>query len=125
MDVQAHDMTAPGAASLCPVAGAMSDPTVFFHPDLYRNLASAQAAGPVFYSPEIDHWVVTRYRDVLAVLQDPASFSARNASTRFTPLHEDALRILQEGDFTPETTQGSMDPPQHTKIRAATNPLLN
>lgn len=108
----------------CPMSSGGGN-SLMFHKELYAELAQAREAQPIFYSEEVAHWVVTRYKDVLSILQDPGRFSARNASTRFAPLHEDALRILQEGNFTPETTQGSMDPPQHTRVRTATNPLLN
>lgn len=119
---------APAAIGLpieCPYSKGSRDFNPIFDEGVYAALAAARTDEPVFFCPEIDHWVVTKHRDVLAILQDPALFSARNASTRLTPMHEDGLRILQEGNFRPETTQASMDPPRHTRIRNATNPLLN
>jgi cytochrome P450 len=40
---------------------------------LYRRLRAEQ---PVFYSPEFDVWVVSRYDHVLRVLMDPTRFSS-------------------------------------------------
>ena len=117
---------APAAsAQQCPFGQSAEGFQPFFGQDLYADLAAARVGRPVFYSPEIDHWIVTRYRDVLSVLQNPGQFSAQNATTRLTPMHEAGLQILKDGNFKPETTQASIDPPRHTRIRTATNPLLN
>ena len=34
---------------------------------------------PAFYSPELDHWVVTRYDDIREILVTPRRFSAANS----------------------------------------------
>src|SRR5436190_8339338 len=39
--------------------------------DPWSWLASAREQGPIFYSPEIDYFVVTKYADVRAVCRDP------------------------------------------------------
>ena len=49
----------------------LADPYLFF--------AEARAASPVFYSPELNYWIVTRYVDVRHVFQTPKLFSAANA----------------------------------------------
>jgi cytochrome P450 len=46
--------------------------------DPYPFFAKARAAGPVFYSPDLDYWVVTRYHDIRQVFQTPKRFSAAN-----------------------------------------------
>lgn len=109
----------------CPVHHQASAFLPYFAGDLYARLGAARAQEPVFYCDEIDHWVVTKYRDVVRVLQDTGSFSAQNATTRLSPMHADALQILKDGGFTPTLTQASIDPPDHTRVRTATNPLMN
>jgi hypothetical protein len=39
--------------------------------DPYPFFARARAAAPVFYSPDLDYWVVTRYHDVRHIFQAP------------------------------------------------------
>lgn len=82
-------------------------------------LAKAQAEEPVFYSPEIGCWVVTRHADVLAILQDPERFSAANANTPVTPLPPEALALMAEGGYALEGVQVNCDPLRHTRIRAS------
>ena len=42
--------------------------------------------GPVFYLPELDHYIVTRYEDVEQVLLDRDTWSAANASSPLNPV---------------------------------------
>ena len=44
--------------------------------DLHGLLARARSEQPVFYSPALQMWVVTRYDDVVRVLRDPGLFSS-------------------------------------------------
>jgi cytochrome P450 len=46
--------------------------------DPYPFFAEARAATPVFYSPDLDYWVVTRYHDIRQIFQTPKLFSAAN-----------------------------------------------
>jgi cytochrome P450 len=116
--------TAPPGAAGCPFHGRQNGFTPFFSHALYAVLAVARQSEPVFYCEEIDHWVVARYQDVLSILRDTENYSAQNATLRLEPLHDDALRILKGGGFTPDSPQGSIDPPRHKRIRDATNPLM-
>ena len=114
----------PPAPGECPFPRGRT-PSLMFSDGLYEGLAAARRAQPVFYSEEIGHWIITRYTDVLRVLQDTGRFSARNAAVPVTPLHADARLILTEGGFSPETTVASIDPPHHTRLRTAYNTQLN
>ncbi len=50
---------------------------------------------PVFYSPELDYWVVTRYEDVKAVFRDNELFSPAIALEKITPpTSEEANAVL-------------------------------
>jgi cytochrome P450 len=109
----------------CPVQGVGAGFNPHYRDELYAALAAARTKEPVFYCEEIGYWIVTRHADAMEILSDPDRFSARNTTERVTPMHEDALQILKEGNFAPEQTQSTIDPPKHTRIRAATTPLLN
>src|SRR5215831_5532141 len=69
--------------------------------DPYPFFAEAQAATPVFYSPLLDYWVVTRYHDIRQVFQTPQLFSAVNALAPIQPICPAAGHILTEGNFRP------------------------
>lgn len=85
---------------------------------IYPVLAAARASEPVFYSPEIDYWVLTRYDDVKAALEgDPSVFSAANALELVTPLCPAALAIAQEHRVALSPSIVDEDPPLHTTHR--------
>ena len=91
----------------------LADPYVFF--------ADARAACPVFYSPELDYWIVTRYADVLRVFQTPKLFSAANALASIRPLCPHAQSILTEASFSADPVLTNADPPAHTRVRRLAN----
>jgi len=89
-------------AAQCPVTGIGREFDPFVDPylsDPYAFWIRARAAEPVFYSPELNYWVVTRYEDIKAVFSDPKTFSASNAQTPITPLAPQVLEMLQTGGF--------------------------
>jgi cytochrome P450 len=44
--------------------------------DPYPLFAETRAATPVFSSPDLDYWVVTRYDDIRQIFHAPKLFSA-------------------------------------------------
>jgi cytochrome P450 len=116
--------TPPANTGLCPYPHGRA-PSLMYSDDMFKGLAEARRVQPVFYAEEVGHWVITRYNDVLSVLQDTHRFSARNAAVPVTPLHADARMILEKGGFSPETTVSSIDQPRHTRLRTAFNLHLN
>jgi cytochrome P450 len=42
--------------------------------DPYPFFAQAREATPVFYSPDLQYWVVTRYHDIRSIFQTPNCF---------------------------------------------------
>ena len=73
----------------CPVTGLAAEFDPFIEPYLsnpYPFWLRAREQQPVFYSPQIDYWVVTRYDDIKAIFSDPQTFSAGNAQTPIRPL---------------------------------------
>jgi cytochrome P450 len=89
--------------------------------DPYPFFAHARAATPVFYSPDLNYWVVTRYHDIRAIFQTPTLFSAANALAPIRPICPAAGRILREGGFRPLPTLADADPPAHTRARRLAN----
>jgi cytochrome P450 len=85
--------------------------------DPYAFFAEARAATPVFYSPDLDYWVVTRYHDVRQIFQTPKIFSATNTLAPLQPICPVAGRLLTEGGFRPVPTLTNSDPPGHTRVR--------
>lgn len=109
----------------CPMhdAGARFRP--FVHEGMYDLFAELRATVPIFYSPEIDYWVVTRREDVIAVLRDHERFSAVNATQPVTPWPPEMLQFLVDQGFTNESVQVACDPPRHTRVRSHVQGFLN
>lgn len=81
---------------------------------LYARLRSEQ---PVFYSPEHEMWIVTRYDDVLAVLRDHRTYSSANAvQASLKPLPPEVLAVMREG-WPLRPTMTESDEPLHRRLR--------
>jgi cytochrome P450 len=107
----------------CPVTGIGREFDPFVDPylaDPYPFWIRARQSEPVFYSPELDYWVVTRYEDIKAVFADPKTFSASIAQTPIKPLAADVVAMLQQGGFRAKPVMSNADPPVHTRIRKFT-----
>ena len=90
-------------------AAALADP----YPDFARFVERQ----PVFWSDEINAWVVSRHHDVKQVLRRYEVFSASNALSPITPPCPAAGRALTEGGFRSIPTLTNVDPPAHTRTR--------
>jgi cytochrome P450 len=107
----------------CPITGIGRELDPFVDPylaDPYPFWLRARASEPVFYSPELDYWVVTRYADIKAIFADPQIFSASNAQNPITPLAPHVVRMLQAGGFATTPVMSNADPPVHSRIRKYT-----
>ena len=69
--------------------------------DPFPLLAQARREQPVFYSPAIDYWVVTRYEDVKAIFRDHETYTAANTITPIVPFSAAVQQMLATGDYTP------------------------
>jgi len=80
-------------------------------------LDRAREEQPVFYAPEFDLWVVTRYDDVLAVVKDHDTFSSAGAlKSSPEPFPPEVEAVLAEGwPAMPYIIE--IDPPLHDRIR--------
>src|SRR5260370_18619136 len=63
----------------------------------YPFYARARQEEPIFFSPELDTWVVTRYEDVLSILNQPHLFSSKNALRPVVKFSPAVLAELSKG----------------------------
>lgn len=85
--------------------------------DPYAVFAQLRAEAPVRYEPDLDHWVVSRYADVRAVLADPVTYSARNAVSAVVRFNGEQVRMMREAGFTVPHLLVNLDPPEHARAR--------
>ena len=105
-------------ASKSPVTGLgeVFDP---FDGDPYAVYARARREEPVFYSPAIGYWVVTRYADIERIMLDSETFSAANVLDMVKPLCPAAAKIAIEAGVRISPSIVDEDPPIHTRKRKA------
>ena len=93
----------------------------FYH-DPYPYYAELRARAPVAYSEALGGWLLSRYDDVLATLQDVRHFSSQGRMLAALERLPDAARrhlMPFEAHFTVGLI--SSDPPNHTRLRALVN----
>ncbi|RKS08120.1 cytochrome P450 [Nocardiopsis sp. Huas11] len=107
----------------CPVA---SERAASFDPfsDGYQQDPSAYVAWsreeePVFYSPQLGYWVVTRYEDIKAIFRDNVTFSPSVALEKITPTSEEANEVLASYGYGMKRTLVNEDEPDHMARRRA------
>src|SRR5262245_62169581 len=93
--------------------------------DPYPFFARARRQQPVFYSPEVDIWVISRYDDILAVLRDARRFPAPNATAPVPQMTSEARQILTDGGYTIKPALTNNDPPAHTRVRSHINKVFS
>ena len=81
-----------------------------------RRCGRLREEGPVFYLPGLDHYIVTRFDDIEAILKDRVTWSAANASTPLIPVCREAQEVLN-GGFKRVPTLNNADPPRHAPMR--------
>lgn len=111
-------------AACAPDGGAVSDRAAAFDAfegpyqvDPADALRWARDEEPVFYSPRLGYWVVTRYADVRAVFRDPVLFSPRNALEKITPVSQEAQDVLASYGYAMNRTLVNEDEPAHMERR--------
>src|ERR1700735_2514145 len=114
-----NDRAGAAAHGRCPVT-AFGASFEDLDGESYGLYARARREEPVFYSPQIDCWVVTRYADVREILQgDPEMFSAGNAIELMKPLCPAAIEKAVAYNLVVSPTVVDEDPPGHTGHRQA------
>jgi cytochrome P450 len=107
-------------ASACPVSRLAESFDPFTEPylgDPYAFWEVARTEEPVFYSPRLDYWIVSRYEDVRQVFQDTDSFSAAISITPLKQLCPAALDELVQAGMVLGPSLVNEDPPVHTRRR--------
>lgn len=104
----------------CPVSGMAAGFDPFqgaYQVDPSSSLRDARKEEPVFYSPLLDYWVVTRYEDIKQIFKTPSVFSPSITLDQITPISDEALQILGSYQFAPGPTIVNEDEPIHTERR--------
>jgi cytochrome P450/ferredoxin-NADP reductase len=104
----------------CPVSARAAafnpfEPAYMQAPGDYLRWAREEE--PVFWSPELGYWVVTRYEDVKAVFRDNILFSPSVALEKITPASPEVLQILHVYGFAMNRTMVNEDEPDHMARR--------
>lgn len=120
-------------ASTCPVsqppapAGCrFSEQAAAFDPytDAYMENPSellrwSREEKPVFYSPRLGYWVVTRHAAIKAIFRDPHTYSPSIALESTEPPTEEMLAILKSYGYALNRTLVNEDEPMHMARRRA------
>lgn len=77
----------------------------------------AREEQPVFYSPELDYWVVTRYQAVKDIFRDPITFSPSNVLEPVAPPPAEVKAVLDEYGYAMNRTLVNEDEPMHMARR--------
>jgi cytochrome P450 len=104
----------------CPVSSYAERFDPFVEPyvsDPFSYLKHARDEEPVFYSPEIQAYVATRYSDIRAVLQDTETFSPRNVLDPVTPFYPTTLANLVDKKIGTDPMLVNEDEPTHMQRR--------
>jgi cytochrome P450 len=120
-----RDTQSPDVHAGCPAHAAGAEFRPLEHRGMFEFFARVRPSVPVFYSPEIDHWVVTRFEDVQRIFRDPARFSATDSTQPVFPWPQAANDYLRDHNVTAAPVQAGSDPPQHTRIRTLAARFMN
>lgn len=88
--------------------------------DPYPLFTQSRKECPVFYSPAMKAWVVTRFDDIVAITNDFERFSSADANRTTAVLSDDVIDIKR---LVHHEIPGLIDsdPPRHTRVRRLTN----
>jgi cytochrome P450 len=109
--------TSATAAKACAFSNASTDFRPFDVSDPFPFYEWARHEAPVFFSRELNHFVVARYADIKAVFDDWKTFSSENAQMPLRPICDEARQIMRDGGFTAYSGLSARVPPDHTRIR--------
>jgi cytochrome P450 len=82
----------------------------------YTFYAIARKQEPIFFSPRLQAWIVTRYEDVKTILRDNKNFSVGYLDRFMSAYTPETRSVLNQGVSTSEFLIVS-DPPDHTRAR--------
>lgn len=102
----------------CPHLGQEFQP--FVNPQLddpYSFYKRARDEEPLFYSPLLNGYVLTRYQDILTVLKDPARFSSADNLQPIGQYTPETIQVLRQG-FPMVRDLVNSDGEHHKRLRA-------
>jgi cytochrome P450/ferredoxin-NADP reductase len=111
---------AASAAPRCPVSAnaAAFDPFGDgYQQDPPEYVRWAREQEPVFYSPQLGYWVVTRYDDIKSIFRDNLTFSPSIALEKITPTGPEANAVLETYGYAMNRTLVNEDEPAHMPRR--------
>jgi cytochrome P450 len=121
MSSSLRDEPADVAAEVgCPVSHLADSFDPFTDPylrDPYSFWSEARGQEPVFYSPSLDYWIVSRYDDVRRIFRDTDTFSAAISITPLKELCPAAVDELVKAEMVLGPSLVNEDPPVHTQRR--------
>ena len=101
-------------------AHSLMDPAIQADPFAYYHALHEQA--PVYWMPDAEAWLVTRYRDVQHVLRHPEIWSNDLlGKAGFSMFQHEEARAVLEAEGWPRDTRLQSDPPIHREYRALVN----
>lgn len=110
----------PAGNTACPFSqkAAQFDP----FQDAYMESPSefvrwAREEKPVFYSPKLDYWVVTRYQAIKDIFRDPITFSPSNVLEPVEAPRPEIKTILEQYNYGMNRTLVNEDEPVHMARR--------
>jgi cytochrome P450/NAD(P)H-flavin reductase/ferredoxin len=77
----------------------------------------AREQEPIFYSPKLGYWVVTRYADIKSIFRDNITFSPSIALEKITPTSQEANEVLASYNYAMNRTLVNEDEPAHMARR--------
>ncbi|HMN81372.1 MAG TPA: cytochrome P450 [Burkholderiaceae bacterium] len=117
-------MRALSTEAASPQAGPITEASLRYDPfsaqylaDPFPMLASLRQSEPVFFSPDLGTWVVTRGPTIKRVLADSARFSALIVSDPLKPLCPHARQVIERSEYDVPPMLVNNDPPSHARYR--------
>lgn len=110
------------AGSGCPVSELAAGFDAFEGPyqvDPAEALRWSRDQLPVFYSPKLGYWIVSRYDDIKAVFRDNILFSPKNVLEKISPAIPEAMEVLKGYGYAMNRTMVNEDEPAHMERRRA------
>lgn len=104
--------------SACPVHADFDPHSAKFLSDPLAALRTLSPETPVFNSPSVDSYVITRYADIETILLHPETYAAAPRVPLSQPaVLKPAQGITGDGSVLP--TMAGLTPPAHTRLRSA------
>ena len=113
-------MSAQQTPTGCPVSQRAADFDPFeedYQQDPPEYVRWAREQEPIFYSPKLGYWVVTRYENIKAIFRDNITYSPSNALEKITPTGDEANAVLASYGYAMNRTLVNEDEPAHMPRR--------